>query len=92
MSVYGIMANLMKYGRAASTEQIVKQTVEARWYLMSDCFCREFSIHCVLNRARARLRTIVLRMQLLRRIIRFAMIRKQSKKEARRTGHTVRQR
>ena len=85
MSVYGIMANLMKYGRAASTEQIVKQTVEARWYLMSDCFC-------VLNRARARLRTIVLRMQLLRRIIRFAMIRKQSKKEARRTGHTVRQR
>ncbi|MEQ2639747.1 hypothetical protein [Coprococcus hominis (ex Arizal et al. 2022)] len=38
MSVYGIMANLMKYGRAASTEQIVKQTVEARWYLMRDCF------------------------------------------------------
>ena len=34
MSVYGIMANLMKYGRAASTEQIVKQTVEARWYLL----------------------------------------------------------
>ena len=38
MSVYGIMANLMKYGRAASTEQIVKQTVEARWYLMNDGF------------------------------------------------------
>ena len=32
------MANLIKYGRAAYTEQIVKQTVEARWYLMSDGF------------------------------------------------------
>ena len=48
MSVYGIMANLMKYGRAASTEQIVKQTVEARWYLMNGkLVCREFSVRYV---------------------------------------------